>query len=227
MPALDPNKASGPDNIPARILKLTADQIAPSVCRLFNLSLQIGVMPTAWKEANVTPVFKNGIDACVENCRPISLKSILSKVLERCIYDHIINFISSRINKMQHGFQRQKNCSTQLIQVYHNILEALDKRNVIDSIYLHFFKAFDKVSHPLLLQRLEELRFRGQLMSWFRSYLSGRKQRVVLEGQQSDWLTVSSGVPQGSILGSLLFTLFINMFAESNRISNKNRPIRR
>ena len=93
--ALDPNKASGPDNIPARILKLTADQVAPSACRLFNLSLQLGVMPTAWKEANITPVFKNGIDACVENYRPISLLCILSKVLERCIYNHIINFISS------------------------------------------------------------------------------------------------------------------------------------
>ena len=93
--ALDPNKASGPDNIPARILKLTADQVAPSACRLFNLSLQLGVMPTAWKEANITPAFKNGIDACVENYRPISLLCILSKVLERCIYNHIINFISS------------------------------------------------------------------------------------------------------------------------------------
>ena len=102
--ALDPNKASGPNNIPARILKLTADQIAPSVCRVLNLSLQLGVMPTAWKEANVTPVFKNGIDACLENYRPISLLCILSKVLERYIYDHITNFISSRINKMQHGF---------------------------------------------------------------------------------------------------------------------------
>ena len=84
---------------------------------------------------------------------------------------------------MQHGFQPQKNCSTQLIQIYHNILEALDKRNVIDSVYLDFSKAFDKVSHPLLPQRLEEFGFRGQLMSRFRSYLSGRKQRVVLEGQ--------------------------------------------
>ena len=84
---------------------------------------------------------------------------------------------------MQHGFQPQRNCSTQLIQIYHNILEALDKRNVIDSVYLDFSKAFDKVSHPLLLQRLEEFGFRGQLILRFRSYLSGRKQRVVLEGQ--------------------------------------------
>jgi hypothetical protein len=148
--ALDPNKASGPDNIPARILKLTADQISPSICNLFNLSLKLGVMQTAWKEANVTPVFNDGNAACVENYRPISLLCILSKVLERCVHNHIYDFISSRINKLQHGFQRQKNCTTQLIPVYHNILEALDKRNEIDIIYLDFTKAFDKVSHPFL-----------------------------------------------------------------------------
>ena len=85
----DPGKASGPDNIPAKILKLTAEQISPSICRLFNLSLRLGVMPTAWKEANVTPVFKNGNEACVENYRPISLLCILSKVLERCVYNRI------------------------------------------------------------------------------------------------------------------------------------------
>ena len=94
-----------------------------------------------------------------------------------------LTFYHLYIKEMQHGFQPQKNCSTQLIQIYHNILEALDKRNVIDSVYLDFSKAFDKVSHPLLLQRLEEFGFRGQLMSRFRSYLSGRKQRVMLEGQ--------------------------------------------
>ncbi len=118
-------------------------------------------MPTAWKEANVTPVFKDGNAACVENYRPISLLCILSKVLERCVYNHIYDFICSRINKLQHGFQHQKNCSTQLIQVYHNILEALDKCNEIDIIYLDFTKAFDKVSHPLLLQSWKSLDFVG------------------------------------------------------------------
>lgn len=126
-------------------------------------------MPTAWKEANVTPVFKDGNAACVENYRPISLLCILSKVLERCIHNHIYDFISSRINKLQHGFQRQKNCTTQLIQVYHNILEALDKRNEIDIIYLDFTKAFDKVSHPLLLQKLGEFGFLGRLLMWLGS----------------------------------------------------------
>ena len=149
---LDHTKASGPDQILGRLLKLTATEIAPSLTRLFNHSLQLGKMPRIWKQANINPIFKTGNEHCVENYRPISLLCIASKVMEKCIHNHCIyNFISSKIYEMQHGFQRGKSCTTQLIQVYHNIVEALDKRMEVQCAHLDFSKAFDKVSHAVLL----------------------------------------------------------------------------
>ncbi|CAB4037892.1 Hypothetical predicted protein [Paramuricea clavata] len=153
---LDHNKAHGPDNIPARPLKETAAQIAPSLCSLFNKSLRIGVVPDDWKLANVVPVYKHGEKAEVENYRPISLLSLISKTLERCVFNNIKHHAYGQINPCQNGFVPKKSCITQLIEVLDHIGRDLDRGKQIDVIYLDMSKAFDKVSHAKLLHRLRE-----------------------------------------------------------------------
>ena len=212
---LNNNKAHGPDGIPARLLTETSSQIAPSLCALFNKSLRCGVLPDDWKLANVVPVHKRGEKSYVENYRPISLLSLISKVLERCVFHNIQHHVFQQINPCQHGFVPRKSCVTQLIEVFEQIGRKLDNSKQIDVIYLDMSKAFDKVSHAQLMHRLHEFGFRGNLLNWFSSYLSNRYQQTTIGGATSRPLAVTSGVPQGSILGPLLFLLYENHLSES------------
>ena len=148
---LDNDKAHGPDGIPARLLTETASVIAPSLCDLFK--------PREWKLANVVPVFKKGDKEYVENYRPISLLSLISKVLERCLFECIKDRVFSQINPCQHGFIPGRNCVTQLIVVFDTIGNLLDRGKQIDVLYLDMSKAFDKVSHKRLLLRLRDFGF--------------------------------------------------------------------
>ena len=176
---LDINKATVSDGIPVRLLKVTADQIAPSLTMLFSKSLRLGVVPGEWKLANVVPIFKKGKRDVAENYRPISLLPVIYKVLERCVLAGLGDHISHLISREQHGFLA---CVTQLTSVLHYIGGQLDAGKHIDIIYLDMSEAFDKVDHTKILGRLHQYGITGKPHDWFRSYLQGRKQQVTVLG---------------------------------------------
>ena len=208
--SLDVSKATGPDKISARLLKETAEQIAPSLTLLYNKSLETGVFPDEWKLANIVPIHKKDNKDHVENYRPISLLSIISKVLERCVLIRLRDHLLLILDRAQHGFIPGKSCVTQLVEVIDYIGSLLDSGKQTDVIYLDMSKAFDKVQHSLILDKLRQYNISGNLLNWFTSYLRGRRQRVTVLGATSKERKVTSGVPQGSILGPVLFLLYVN-----------------
>ena len=216
---LDGSKAPGPDNIPTVVLKRCASALAPSITALFNCSFANGHFVSAWKTANICPVHKRENNADVTNYRPISLLPILSKIQEKCVLKRLLPHICEALFPMQHGFIKGLSCTTQLLQVFHEIGNNLDKGLETDIINLDFSKAFDSVCHQKLLSKLLYFGIDGPLLKWFESYLSARKQRVVINGSYSSWSEVRSGVIQGSILGPVIFLMFVNDMPEVLRSS--------
>jgi len=209
---LKEGKASGPDHIPSRILKRLKDELSPCITLLFNVSLTNGVVPNDWKTANVCPIYKKGRRSEASNYRPVSLTCILCKMLEHIIVSNVMKHCDKYniLAKEQHGFRSKRSCETQLAGFVHDLASSLDKGKRSDCIILDFSKAFDKVSHPKLLAKLQCYGIKNSVHSWISSFLTGRTQQVVLNNTFSDSVSVESGVPQGSVLGPVLFLLFIN-----------------
>ena len=215
---LDINKSTGPDNISALVLKKCATTIAFPLHLLFNLSFKTGSLPSDWKLAHIVPIHKKGDKGDIENYRPISLTSIISKLFEKCIRDELFLECKHLLHDTQHGFLTSKSCTTQLVSFSHDISVGLNSNNLIDVIYLDFAKAFNTVNHDIILLKLKnEYNIDGLMLKFIKEYLQERKQRVAVNGTLSDIRAVKSGVPQGSILGPLLFILFINSM--QNRVS--------
>ena len=210
---LDPTKATGPDGIPARVLRECSYGNAPSLCSLFNHSLRTGTVPSEWISAGA-PIHKKYKTELAINYRPISLLSIISKVLERCVCNRFCEHIRDSTNEAQHGFIHGRSRATQLLSTLHRIGQLLDKNTQTDILFLDFAKAFDSVDHVILLRKLKHYGIAGNLYRWFSDYLHNRTQRVVVEGAASSWSPVTSGAPQGSILGLMLFLVFINDFPD-------------
>ena len=208
--SLDPSKAMGIDCVGPKILKKCALALYQAVHHLFSLSLLNHYIPEEWRVHRITPIFKSGDKSSVKNYRPISLLCTISKVLERVVYNHIIDFVTQSISPRQFGFLRKRSTLQQLLIFLNTLYNSFTDNTSTDVIYLDFKKAFDSVAHNELLVKLWEFGITGNLWKWFRAYLGHRRQCVSLNGCTSNTLPVISGVPQGSILGPILFLVFVN-----------------
>ncbi|RVE55239.1 hypothetical protein evm_000137 [Chilo suppressalis] len=217
---IDESKGAGPDGIPPLFLKRTAKYIALPLKIILAKSIATGVFPDLLMEANIIPVFKKGDNNNVKNYRPISIVNAISKLFEKIICPFLTSHFKNIIHANQHGFCKNKSTATNLVSYVNELTKSIDSGVEIDSIYTDFSSAFDKVDHNILFMKLKRYGIHGPLLLWLRSYLEHRLLRVVVNGYKSKPFLTSSGVPQGSILGPILFLVFINDIPNKIRYSS-------
>ena len=206
------DSAAGWDEIPAKILKRCMQFIVVPITHVCNLSLFNGIFPSELKTAMIVPIFKAGDPTLVNNYRPVSVLPSISKIFEKIMYNRLIDFVehSNLLYDFQFGFRKGRSTSMAITQIIDKITQALDNGEIALGVFLDFSKAFDTVNFNILFKKLEKYGIRGKALDWFKSYLADRKQYVKFENIKSTTLSIKCGVPQGSILGPLLFLLYIN-----------------
>lgn len=202
----------GPDNIPYIVLKGGGHFLKEQLRRLFQLSFDLGLVPSQWKVAHITPIFKKGNKRDPENYRPVSLTSCTSKLMESCLRTAMLQFWNDRglLHSSQFGFLPNSSSTLQLLHFLEDVTSFVDAGHFVDTIYLDFSKAFNSVPHERLLCKLSALGIKGKFLTWLRAFLSDRKEIVIVEGVQSEPYVMSSGVPQGSCIGPILFLAFVD-----------------
>ena len=206
------HKASGPNSIPTFVLKQLNNEISIVLSKLFNLSFATGVFPDILKVSSVSPLFKKGSKIHCGNYRPISLLSNISKILEKLMYTRLYRFLNmyNILVECQFGFCANHSTSHALVSITEKLREALDTGHFACGVFIDLKKAFDTVDHEILIAKLEHYGVRGIVKQWFSSYLHNREQFVSINGFKSSLKLIKCGVPQGSVLGPLLFLIYIN-----------------
>ena len=227
------NSSAGPDGVPAILLQKCSQSLAEPLGKLWRCSLDTGVIPQILKTANVCPIYKGGDRSLPKNYRPVALTSHLTKVFEKCARNKIVEHMETHhlFSDKQHGFRKGRSCLSKLLAHHDWVLNNLAEGKNVDVVFLDFAKAFDKVDHGILLHKVKTLGITGKLGVWIHAFLTKRLQAVTVDGHRSEKMPVTSGVPQGSVLGPLLFLIhmggigdevegsFLSSFADDTSVS--------
>jgi hypothetical protein len=221
--ALKPKLSSGYDSISPKLLQQTFEGLISPIVHTVNLSLTTGIVPDKMKIAKVVPIFKNGDKKLISNYRPVSLLPVLSKIIERAVYNRLYKYITSKsiLSSSQYGFRNSLSTNLAIIELQDRIIDHLANREHCAGIFLDLSKAFDTLDHSLLICKLSHYGVRGTALSWFENYLTNRIQYTSIEDSKSEYESITCGVPQGSILGPLLFLVYINDITGVTEICDK------